>query len=358
MKLLILSVLAYSILSSNPITTKLVYIDGTVWNSSFQQIDLSYQLVSGETQTTSAPIKNNSFHFEVPADIEHPVILRANGSTVDLYLDKDTTQVLIQNDMVESAVINSSKTAKELAVLNQEKQFISIDRERISRHPSLLNLAKEINKLTFEEIKIELAFIENNPNSFVSLERLKFRATKQPEWPSIDSIFTLFNRLSKLVKYSPEGQKTKELFNRIKASAVGQPVPNFTATTIAGEVISADNWRNSKVYLIDFWADWCAPCKQEFPELKKLHELYKAKGFELLSICIDTNSTLVKENLTRMGIEDWKNVQLEQISPYPYYPALPTKFLIDKNGVIVGRWRGSSQAFIQEIEALILHHCP
>ncbi|AAC06493.1 TlpA disulfide reductase family protein [Aquifex aeolicus] len=71
----------------------------------------------------------------------------------------------------------------------------------------------------------------------------------------------------------------------------GQKIPNVTLTTPDGKKVSIEEFKG-KVLLINFWATWCPPCKEEIPMFKEIYEKYRDRGFEILAINMDP------ENLT------------------------------------------------------------
>jgi len=66
---------------------------------------------------------------------------------------------------------------------------------------------------------------------------------------------------------------------------LGNPVP-FSGVDLAGKKISSTDFKN-KVVLIDFWATWCTPCVSALPEMKRLHDLYNKRGFEIVGVSVD-----------------------------------------------------------------------
>ena len=94
--------------------------------------------------------------------------------------------------------------------------------------------------------------------------------------------------------------------------------------------------KGKKVYIVDFWASWCVPCRKEIPNLKAIYERFSGKGLEIVSISIDKNDSawrkaVTAENLTwpngidKQGIKDMFNVN-----------AIPAIFIVDgKTGRIL-----------------------
>ena len=110
----------------------------------------------------------------------------------------------------------------------------------------------------------------------------------------------------------------------------GEALPQFDLLQSDGSKKSmASCVKDKKYYLVDFWASWCGPCRKEIPNLKKLYELYKGKGLEIVSVSIDRKEEQWKKALTeeqlpwpngidRAGIADAYNVR-----------AIPAIFLVD-----------------------------
>ena len=76
------------------------------------------------------------------------------------------------------------------------------------------------------------------------------------------------------------------------AEQSGQQAPEFTLDTMDGNQISLSDYRGKKVVLIDFWSTTCKPCLQEMPELVKIYNERKDKGFEILAIATDPPETV------------------------------------------------------------------
>jgi thiol-disulfide isomerase/thioredoxin len=73
------------------------------------------------------------------------------------------------------------------------------------------------------------------------------------------------------------------------AATVSGPAPNFTLQSNAGGPVSLASLKG-KVVMVNFWATWCVPCRQEMPHLEALYQKYNSLGFELLAVNVEKNN--------------------------------------------------------------------
>src|SRR5713226_8293741 len=134
-----------------------------------------------------------------------------------------------------------------------------------------------------------------------------------------------------------------------------QPAPPFLLLDLDGNVVSTAAWQG-KVVLVNFWATWCPPCREEIPILIQLSEKYK-DDLLVIGISVDDSSPAdVKEFARRIGV-NYPIVMRsrELIAEYGGVPALPTTFLVNKDGRVVQKHEGlfSPGLYETEVRALL-----
>jgi cytochrome c biogenesis protein CcmG/thiol:disulfide interchange protein DsbE len=121
--------------------------------------------------------------------------------------------------------------------------------------------------------------------------------------------------------------------------AIGREAPAYASHTLSGDSISLAALRG-KVVLLNVWATWCHPCRDEIPQLEALHQKHAARGLEVVGVSIDAAGT---EDGVRTFMRDFKMTYPIWFDPGEIVSAqfltigVPETFLIDRAGVI--RWR-------------------
>jgi peroxiredoxin len=122
---------------------------------------------------------------------------------------------------------------------------------------------------------------------------------------------------------------------------VGQPAPSYASMAMNGDSVSLAGLRG-KVVLLNVWATWCGPCRQEIPELRAIHSAYKDRGLELIGVSVDADgSDDAIRAFTRdfkMDYAIWRDPN-EGVNATFRMSGVPATFLIDRQGVL--RWKAT-----------------
>lgn len=139
---------------------------------------------------------------------------------------------------------------------------------------------------------------------------------------------------------SPQYVAISGYLDPIRATMPGQPAPELMFNNPDGEPVALSSLRG-KVVLIDFWASWCRPCRAENPNVVRLYNKYKDKGFDIYSVSLDRDKRKWVGAIAQDGL-DWTHVsdlQAWQSAAAQIYSvhSIPMTFLIDKDGTILDR---------------------
>lgn len=154
---------------------------------------------------------------------------------------------------------------------------------------------------------------------------------------------TLAEQAEKIVSDDLKGPMAQQVAQTLASkrklrSLVDKPLV-IEGAAVDGSKFTSANWKG-KVVLVDFWATWCPPCRDDLPELKKLYAEHHAKGLEILGVSCDRDVDDLKGFLSQNPDMPWPN--LFDPSKPGWHPlaeqfgieGIPTMFLIDKKGVV------------------------
>jgi peroxiredoxin len=139
----------------------------------------------------------------------------------------------------------------------------------------------------------------------------------------------------------PQIKSLKERVAIMKTVAAGQKAPDFTMNDVDGKPVALSSKIGSKLLLIDFWAAWCGPCRQENPNVVKVFAEYHKKGFDVFGISLDNNredwvKAIADDKLTWTQVSDLQRGDNAAAKLYAVN-AIPANFLLDETGTIIGR---------------------
>jgi peroxiredoxin len=114
----------------------------------------------------------------------------------------------------------------------------------------------------------------------------------------------------------------------------GHPAPEFTLKSLKDKNLSLKELRG-QVVMINFWATWCGPCRQEIPALNTLYEKYRDTGFVLLGVNVDSESVNAIQMVSRLKVTYPILFDADKLASVLYQvSAMPMTVLIDRDGKI------------------------
>lgn len=149
-----------------------------------------------------------------------------------------------------------------------------------------------------------------------------------------------FKKLDKSVRKSTKGKIFERYIQAVENSSVGKKAPGITQFDLEGNPYSLQDLRG-KFVLVDFWASWCPPCREENPKLVAIYQDFKDKNFEILGVSFDRDMKAWKkaiddDKLTWKHISDIQHWNNGAAGVYGI-KAIPQNVLVNPEGIIVAR---------------------
>ena len=130
----------------------------------------------------------------------------------------------------------------------------------------------------------------------------------------------------------------------------GSQAPDFEGKTSKGKEIKLSDYLG-KVVLIDFWASWCMPCREEMPELVKFYNMHKDSSFEMIGVNIDNKAENMNHFINDLSVRPSFPIIMDTDQHIPSLfdiEAMPTTIFIDKKGKIRFWHDGFNQSYVKE----------
>ncbi|GAB3734423.1 TlpA disulfide reductase family protein [Hymenobacter agri] len=309
--------------------------------------------------TDSAVVKNGRFEFKgtLTEPTQASIGLSRNGLTMRKSQDWTRRPFFLEQGTVTWTTPDSAaKAVVRGTPLNDERAKLAAtlkpldDRydaylkeyraqpEATRKDPAYIKqLEAKLDPIEAEENTLRKAYLQAHPNDRLSLFLLQEVGGGVPE---VGSYAALYQGLSPALRQSPRGQRIGEQIKRLQKVAVGATAPDFTQNTPDGKPVALSSLRG-KYVLIDFWASWCGPCRQENPNVVKAFNEFKDKGFTVLGVSLDREGAreawvraIEKDGLAWTQVSDlkyWNNAVAKEYG----VQSIPQNFLLDPQGKIV-----------------------
>jgi thiol-disulfide isomerase/thioredoxin len=272
-----------------------------------------------------------------------------DSNVVFVILDpKESVQYINEKpSLQEKYTLEGSDEGKLTLEIKAVKEGIDSHRDSLMQ---ILNAAPQEERMALQ------ASIEQGFNVFVNkqIEKIRNFITQNPdklapitaaEFLDPDQDFRAYDLLANnLKKNYPKSGFAQSFIGRVdqmRSTAIGMPMPEINLTSPTGNPIALSSLKG-KVVLIDFWASWCGPCRKENPNVVKLYEEMKSKGFDIYSISLDKDKAAWEKAIQTDGLTwpshvsdlgGWNSSVVKQFG----ITGIPFTILIDKEGKIVGK---------------------
>lgn len=327
-----------------------------------QQTENNQELVIAEIKldkkgnfSKAIKVKDKDYYILRLEDNQAINIIVQNSDTIKVFGDGRTLfyNTNIINSDASSAMLEFSRISSVYKVkLDSANQYLqaNMDKQR--------QIQQEFQPVHQEFLKQRQSFIVSNPNSPALLATLAtFNVESEFEIYTkvVDGLKNGFGDSPTIKRVAAEYENNKRIVHSKMPMAPGSMAKEIALPNPEGDTLRLSDYRG-KVVLIDFWAAWCGPCRRENPNVVKVYEKYKDKGFEVFSVSLDKTleawtAAIEQDKLTWPGhVSDLKFWQSEAAKAYKVN-SIPFTVLIDQEGKVIGtNYRGPAlEQKLQEI---------
>ena len=285
---------------------------------------------------------------EVPVPGVYYISLEGQRAKAMIFVENTSITMTGKADSIYNAEIAGSATHDEYKVVSDKiseisKQYMALYQE--SRTAGAAGdtakanaLMKEVETLYESTNTLQADFVKENPASYVTpyfLSRIK-------HGKDVEELEALVNGLDPKLAEVPTIVDLKKEIAKLKTVAVGQIAPDFTQNDVDGNPVKlSEIYSKNELTLIDFWASWCGPCRQENPHVVATYQEYKDKGFSVFGVSLDRDKdawvkAIADDNLTWDHVSDLAYSNNAAAKLYAI-SSVPSSLLVDKNGKIVAK---------------------
>jgi peroxiredoxin len=324
--------------------------------------------LEGKEKLDSAELVNGAFIFKgsVPSPMEATLRLKHDKSidTPGRRIKIDGMAIILGNenitvtgkDSIRTATINGSNLTDESKKVDAflgpiygklkalEKEFADQPEAKKQDKTYVMELDKRAKLIEKEIFDAKINYVKENPSKYMSLMALNSTLGLGFDAVEMEKIFV---NIAPELRTSFLGKQVAERIANFKKTQEGVEAQDFSQPDVDGKLVKLSDYRG-KYVLIDFWASWCAPCRRENPNLVKIYDQYKSKGFEILGVSMDKAAdkskwlkAIADDKLTWKQVGDLKGWENSAAAQYDV-KAIPMNFLIDPSGKIIAKdLRGS-----------------
>lgn len=344
----IISILTALFLLSSCNSTDNIYISGTIANPGNVKVVAFYE---GERKLDSVYIsEGNKFRFERPSTqarlltVEagknrYPVILEP-GKKVEFKVDLHHPMDYEVLGSELSASLKSFAPAKARIEHVQDSLQAVFVKAIVNKTPEEIQslrgqMLQEFRPYMRRYIGETVTFADANPNlaGFYAMSTLDTEMAEAELIAYGDKIKDDFVDNRYVTEFKTE-------IDKLRALAIGQEAPEFAAYTPNNKLVKLSDFRG-KYTLVDFWASWCLPCREENPNIVKQYHAFKDKGFDVLGVSLDNNPgswmrAIEDDKLEWTNISDLQAWGSDLIIQYRI-KAIPTSYVVDPDGKIIAK---------------------
>lgn len=349
--------------AQNPVN---VHVSGNIFNVSSDSVYVSQFYGNRYVNYFGGKMEETGqFDIKGTVPVSDYYVLRVGNQHINLIL-REGSDIKVYGDGKQldkfTNIIGSDESA------NLQKFAVEADQWTKKRDSAIAVIQKDPSKAEAvnADMQQHLVAFQNEYRSFLTANQNSpaLIAALSVIDPSSDfaSYESIVKQIGAAFPQSPTVQNVMQTYMQLKAQrdagnalASGKEAPDFTELMLDRKTTMSLSDLRGKIVLLDFWASWCGPCRKENPNVVKLYEKYKDRGFTVMSVSLDDNlerwkQAIEHDNLSWPNhVSDLKKWSSAAAAKYQVR-GIPFTVLIDQEGKIIDtnlRGPALEQALIQ-----------
>ena len=292
--------------------------------------------------------------FVMKGTVEYPEYCElyvGNNGPLRLFVENTVIDIAVDLKNMQDSKVTGSIETDLFVAFNDRMAVFEKNAKQVNDDYMALKLSDEtdvekekeyvaqMDTILQQRIDYMKQFAEEHPNSIVTALIVYSKL-----WYDVlpEEMEFYVNGFDSVNSKSPWVQSIREKADAAERLAIGQPFVDIQLSAPdGGEIALSDYAGKDKYVLVDFWASWCRPCRMANPDMVKLYNKYKDKGFEIVGVSLDKDKTewtkaIKADALAWPQMSDMKFWQSKGAGLYLVH-SIPYTVLLDKEGIIIAK---------------------
>ncbi len=347
------------------------HIEGTLDGGAGKQIRLDL-VMTNHLKTVDSTVLDDKGHFVLSGDLEQPTfgILREPGNKMFMVILHPGDRIKVTGSYDDLEKDHSVQGSEDTQLFEAFRTYLQQNIDKLealnktyqdSLHsPNIGAITKDLRDRSLaiidDQKKYTEQFISDHSSSLASLLALyqqiapgmyimdpmeDFSVYEEVDsslnalYPESDPVMTFHSQVAEL----RSRKRQQEIENQLLG--IGKVPPDIALPDPQGDTLRLSSLRG-KVVLLDFWASWCSPCRQESSNLVRNYEKYHKKGFEIFQVSLDRTKDAWVKGIEADHLGQWYHVsdlgywQSAVVKLY-HIQGIPDNFLLDRDGRIIAK---------------------
>lgn len=314
-----------------------------------------YARAADNSRSDSTTVHEGKFVFELQISSGDIYFLqigkdnRIENSSLLLYLQAGELNIVGKGPSFSNITLSGSQFILDYNSFNEKMKEAMVTKTADDITKRYIDAIAKNDKALIHQLDVQLAkadtaraliaedWVNSHPGS--AIDAFLIYVYMRPYMP-VTTMEGIFDNLTTEAKNNAVARKIQNSIESSKLTAIGQQAPDFTQSDPKGKPVSLRSFVG-KYVLVDFWASWCGPCRDENPNLVKVFNKYKSRNFTVLGVSLDKEKAkwidaIKKDGLAWTQVSDLKYWENDVAKQYDI-SYIPANLFIDPKGKIIAR---------------------